>query len=44
MAAQNGHPMCVTHLLQNGANVLQTDLKNRNCLMIAIQNHHRYDK
>jgi len=42
MAARNGHTRCVTLLLENGANVLQTDLKNRNCLMLAIQNHHKY--
>lgn len=35
--------MCVTLLLQNGANVLQRDYKDRNCLMIAIQNHHKYE-
>ena len=41
MAAQNGHANCVTHLLQNGGNVLQKDSEDRNCLMMAIQNHHR---
>ena len=44
MAAQNGHTKCVTHLLQNGANVLQRDSEDRNCLMIAIQNQHKYGK
>ena len=42
MAARNGHTKCVIHLLQNGGNVLQRDCKDRNCLMIAIQNHHKY--
>ena len=42
MAAQNGHTKCVTLLLQNGSNVLQRDSEDRNCLMLAIQNHHKY--
>ena len=42
MAARNGHTRCVILLLQNGANVLQTDSKKRNCLMLAVQNHHKY--
>ena len=42
IAAQNGHTKCVTLLLQNGGNVLQRDSEDRNCLMIAIQNHHKY--
>ena len=43
MAAQNGHTKCVTLLLQNGSNVLQSDPEHRNCLMLAIQNHHKYE-
>ena len=43
MAAQNGHIKCVTLLLQNGANVLQKDSEDRNCLTIAIQNHNKYE-
>ena len=42
IAAQNGHTRCVTLLLQKGGNVLQRDYKGRNCLMLAIQYHHRY--
>ena len=42
VAAQNGHTRCVMLLLQNEANVLQRDYKGRNCLMLAIQYHHRY--
>ena len=42
IAAQKGHTKCVTILLQNGANVFQTDIKKRNCLILAIQNHHKY--
>ena len=42
IAAQNGHTRCVTLLLQNGDNVLQSDYKGRNCLMIATQNHQKY--
>ena len=42
MAAQNGHTKCVTLLLEKGGNVLQRDSEDRNCLMIAIQNHHKY--
>ena len=44
MAAQNGHTKCVTLLLQNGGNVLQRDSEERNCLTMAIQNHHKYEK
>ena len=42
MAAQNGYARCVTHLLQKGANMLQRDSEDRNCLTIAIQNHHKF--
>ena len=42
IAAQNGHTKCVTLLLQKEGNVLQRDYKGRNCLMLAIQYHHRY--
>ena len=44
MAAQNGHTKCVTLLLQNGGSVLQRDSEDRNSLMLAIQNHHKYGK
>ena len=40
VAAQNGHTKCVTLLLQNGGNVLQRDYKDRNSLMLSIENHH----
>ena len=43
MAARNGHTKCVTLLLEKGANVNQRDSEGRNCLTIAIQNHHKYD-
>jgi len=43
VAAQNGRTKCVTLLLQKGANVFQTDSEDRNCLMIAIQNQHKYE-
>ena len=42
VAAQNGHTKCVTLLLEKGSNMLQTDKDGRNCLMIAIQNQHKY--
>ena len=42
IAAQNGHTKCVTLLLEKGGNVKQRDSKNRNCLILAIQNHHKY--
>jgi len=43
VAAQNGHTKCVTLLLEKGSNMLQTDKDGRNCLMIAIQNQHKYE-
>ena len=43
VAAQNGRTKCVTLLLQKGANVFQTDSEDRNCLMLAIQNQHKYE-
>lgn len=42
VAAQNGHTKCVTLLLEKGSDMLQTNKDGRNCLMIAIQNHHKY--
>ena len=42
LAAKNGHTKCVTHLLQKGAKVIQTDNDGNNCLVLAVQNLHEY--